>query len=64
MNNVSGEELLILANTIALLLVQDRSDAEIYVISGLLLEIASAMNLIANKREFDKKRSTPEEGSL
>lgn len=63
MNNISGEELLILANTISILLTQDRPVAEIYVLSALFLDIATGMNLIANQREFQRKTANPEEGS-
>ena len=64
MNNVSGEELSVIANAIAILVTQDRKSGEIYVISGMLLAIAASMNLIANQRELLRGNSSSEGSAI
>ncbi|MFA5602240.1 MAG: hypothetical protein WDA21_00665 [Bacilli bacterium] len=54
MKNLSGEEIVILANAIALMIAQGKTTEEINYMTSIVFAIASSMNLIANQRDFLK----------
>jgi len=64
MANLSGEELVLIANAIAILIAQDRTTDEMFLISSILIATAANMNLIANQRDLAAGKSTPQQGAF